>query len=33
MCAYSGELTEEAPADVASVHPLLHAPGAFLISA
>jgi anti-anti-sigma factor len=27
MCAYSGELTEEAPADVASVHPLLHAPG------
>jgi anti-anti-sigma factor len=26
MCAYSGELTTEALADVASAHPLVHAP-------
>jgi anti-anti-sigma regulatory factor len=27
MCAYSGALTREALAEVASVHPLVHAPG------
>jgi anti-anti-sigma regulatory factor len=30
MCAYDGELTEEALADVASVHPLVHAPAGLL---
>jgi ABC-type transporter Mla MlaB component len=28
MCAYSGQLTREALADVASVHPLIHGPDA-----